>query len=142
MWSDSRYRLYRDPDHGMLAGVCAGISAYFGIDRMAVRLAFVLALVFFFVPAALGYVVLAIVLPKRPPALFASGEEEAFWRSVTTAPEDTLQTLRRRFADLRGAAALDGRPRRLTRFRPPPQVQGFVRGILDFAQRVASQARP
>ena len=24
MWTDSRYRLYRDPDHGVLAGVCAG----------------------------------------------------------------------------------------------------------------------
>jgi phage shock protein C len=100
MWSDSRYRLYRDPDHGVLAGVCAGISAYFGVDRVAVRLAFVVALLFFFVPAALGYVVLAIALPKRPPALFASGEEEAFWRSAATAPDDTLQLLRRRFADL------------------------------------------
>jgi phage shock protein C len=100
MWTDSRYRLYRDPDHGVLAGVCAGLSAYFGIDRVAVRLAFVLAFFFFFVPAALGYVVLAIVLPKRPPALFASGEDEAFWRSAATAPDDTLQLLRRRFADL------------------------------------------
>jgi phage shock protein C len=100
MWSDSRYRLYRDPDHGVLAGVCAGISAYFGVDRVAVRIAFVLALVFLFVPAALGYVVLAIALPKRPPALFASGDDEAFWRSAATAPDDTLQMLRRRFGDL------------------------------------------
>jgi phage shock protein C len=100
MWTDSRYRLYRDPANGMLAGVCAGIASYFGVERVVVRLAFVLALVFFFVPAALGYVVLAIALPKRPPALFASGEEEAFWRSAATAPDDTLQRLRRRFSDL------------------------------------------
>ena len=59
MWSDqrNRYRLYRDPRNGVLAGVCAGLAAYFGIERVAVRLAFVLALVFFFFPAALGYVV-------------------------------------------------------------------------------------
>jgi phage shock protein C len=100
MWTDSRYRLYRDPDHGVLAGVCAGLGAYFGIDRVAVRIAFVLALILFFVPAALGYVVLAIALPKRPPALFASGEEEAFWRGAATAPDDTLHGLRRRFGDL------------------------------------------
>jgi phage shock protein C len=100
MWTDSRYRLYRDPDRGVLGGVCAGIAAYFGIDRVAVRLAFVLALFLFVVPAVLGYVVLAFALPKRPPALFASGEEEAFWRGAATAPDDTLHHLRRRFGDL------------------------------------------
>lgn len=100
MWTDSRLRLYRDPDHGVLAGVCAGIAAYFGVERIVVRLAFVLAFFLFFVLAALGYVVLAIALPRRPPALFASGEEEAFWRSAATAPDDTLQLLSRRFGDL------------------------------------------
>jgi phage shock protein C len=100
MWTDSRYRLYRDPDHGMIAGVCAGIAAYFGVERIVVRLAFVLAFFLFFVLAVVGYVALAVALPKRPPALFASGEEEAFWRSVTTAPDDTLQRLRRRFSDI------------------------------------------
>ena len=100
MWSDSRTRLYRDPDHGVLAGVCTGLAAYFGIDRVAVRLAFVVALFLFVVPAALGYVVLALALPKRPPALFASGEEEAFWRGAATAPDDTLLRLRRRFTDM------------------------------------------
>jgi phage shock protein C len=100
MADPARFRLYRDPAHAALAGVCAGIANYFGIERVAVRLAFGLALVFFFVPAALGYAVLAIALPKRPPALYASGEEEAFWRSVATAPDDTLSGLRRRFGDL------------------------------------------
>jgi phage shock protein C len=100
MWTDSRIRLYRDPDHGVLAGVCAGIAQYFGVDPIAVRLAFVLGLFLFFVPAALGYVVLAFLLPRRPPALFASSEDEAFWRSVGTAPDETLGGLRRRFADL------------------------------------------
>jgi len=95
-----RYRLYRDPANGVVAGVCTGIADYFGIERVAVRLAFVLALIFFFVPAALFYVVAAIALPRRPPALYASGEEEAFWRSVATAPDDTLSRLRRRFGDL------------------------------------------
>jgi phage shock protein C len=93
-------RLYRDPDHGVLAGVCAGIAAYLGVERIAVRLAFVLALILFFPPAALGYVVLAFLLPRRPPALFASSEDEAFWRGVAVAPDDTLAGLRRRFADL------------------------------------------
>jgi phage shock protein C len=94
------YRLFRDPDRGMLAGVCAGIADFVGIEPIVIRLAFVLALVLFFVPAALVYVILAFALPKRPPALYASPEDEAFWRGVATAPDGTLQGLRRRFADL------------------------------------------
>jgi phage shock protein C len=96
----SPFRLYRNRERGMLAGVCAGVADYIGIEPTIVRLAFVLALVFFFVPAAVGYVALALLLPVRPPALFASPEEERFWRGVATAPDDTLQGLRRKFADL------------------------------------------
>ena len=100
MVSDSRARLYRDPEHAILAGVCAGIADYLGAERIVVRLAFVVALFLFIVPAALIYILLAIALPKRPPALYASEAEAAFWRGVTTAPEDTLAALRRRFGDL------------------------------------------
>src|SRR4029077_1750228 len=97
MWNGSRYRLYRDPEHGLLAGVCAGIADYLGVERIVIRLAFVVPLVLFIVPAALAYIVLAIALPKRPPALTMSGEETAFWRGVATAPDDTLAGLRGRF---------------------------------------------
>lgn len=101
MWTDStRYHLYRDPGRGVLAGVCAGIAAYFGIAPIAVRLAFVLALLLFFPPTAIAYIILAIALPKRPPQLFGSREEELFWRGVATAPDDTLHGLGRRFGDL------------------------------------------
>ena len=100
MWTDSRHHFYRDPQHGVLAGVCAGIADYFGIERIIVRLAFVVALVLFFPPTAIAYLVLALALPKRPPALYANREDEAFWRGVATAPDDTLYGLKRRFGDL------------------------------------------
>ena len=100
MWNGTRHRLYRDPGHGILAGVCAGIADYLGIERIVIRLAFVVALVFFIAPAALAYILLAIALPKRPPALYRSEEEAAFWRGVVTAPDDTLAALRRRFGDV------------------------------------------
>jgi phage shock protein C len=96
----SPFRLYRNRERGVLAGVCAGIADYAGVEPVAVRLAFVLALVFFFIPAAIGYVILAFLLPAKPPALYASREEEAFWRGVATAPDDTLQGLRRKFAEM------------------------------------------
>lgn len=94
------YRLYRDPERGMLAGVCAGIADFVGIEPIVIRLAFVLALILFFVPAVFVYVILAFALPKRPPALYASPEDEAFWRGVAIQPDGTLQSLRRRFANL------------------------------------------
>jgi phage shock protein C len=100
MWNGSRYRLYRDPEHAILAGVCAGIADYLGVERIVIRLGFVVALVFFIVPAALAYILLAIALPKRPPTLAMSGEERAFWRGVATAPDDTLAGLRGRFGNL------------------------------------------
>ena len=99
-WNQRRFRLYRDPAHGILAGVCAGIAGYFGTGRMPVRLVFLVALVVFFIPTALGYVVLAYALKPRPPALYADAEEESFWRGVATAPDDTFTTLRRKFGDL------------------------------------------
>lgn len=94
------YRLYRNPDRGLLTGVCAGVADYFGFEPMPVRFAAVLAAIFFFVPVAIAYVVLSFVLRPRPPALFQSSEEEAFWRGVATAPDGTLQSLRRKFGDL------------------------------------------
>jgi phage shock protein C len=94
------YRLYRDTEHGILAGVCAGIADYIGARPIVVRLVTVLGLIFFFPPTVVTYVVLAIALQPKPPMLYANRDEEAFWRGVSTAPSDTLQSLKRKFRDL------------------------------------------
>ena len=102
-WTNSgntRYRLWRDTDRGIIAGVCAGIAGYIGVEPIVVRLVAVLGLVFFFPPTIVAYVILALVLRPKPPALYASPDEEAFWRGVGTAPADTLHSLKRKFADL------------------------------------------
>jgi phage shock protein PspC (stress-responsive transcriptional regulator) len=44
--SNGTKRLYRTQDGRVVAGVCAGLAAYFGIDPTLVRLAFVVASVF------------------------------------------------------------------------------------------------
>lgn len=98
--SGNPYRLYRDRERGILAGVCAGIADYIGVEPIIVRLVAVLALIFFFPPTFVVYVLLAIALRPKPPALYESREEEAFWRGVSTAPSDTLQSLKRKFGDL------------------------------------------
>ena len=98
--SSTRYRLWRDTDRGIIAGVCAGIAGYVGVEPIVIRLVAVLGLVFFLPPTIVAYVILALVLRPKPPALYASADEEAFWRGVGTAPADTLHSLRRKFADL------------------------------------------
>ncbi len=56
-------RLFRDPGHGMLAGVCAGLGNYFGIDALWIRLLFI---VFTFAGASsiLVYIILWLVVPE------------------------------------------------------------------------------
>jgi phage shock protein PspC (stress-responsive transcriptional regulator) len=69
-WTDSRQRrrLYRDPDNGVIGGVTAGLSAYFNIDLLALRILFVVLLLIgggtpFFI-----YLVLWIAVPKATTA--------------------------------------------------------------------------
>jgi phage shock protein C len=100
-------RIYRDPERGWIAGVCAGIADYAGVDPMPVRLAAVLFLVFFFLPALVAYAAFAIVLKPKPPEPFASPQQEALWRDLRTEPASVLNRLGSR---LRG---LDGRLRRM-----------------------------
>jgi phage shock protein C len=107
VWTNSsrRHRLWRDSDRGIIAGVCAGIADYIGVEPIVMRLVAVLGLVFFFPPTIVVYVILALVLRPKPPALYASPDEEAFWRGVGTAPADTLQSLKRKFVDLEARLA-------------------------------------
>lgn len=60
----SRYyrRMYRDPDHRILGGVCAGMGAYWHIDPVLLRIAFLIAF-FGFGIGILIYLLLWIVLP-------------------------------------------------------------------------------
>ena len=57
-----RKRFFRNPDDKVLGGVCSGISAYFDIDPIWLRLAFVLA-VFFGGTGILLYIILWIIIP-------------------------------------------------------------------------------
>ncbi|QGY45564.1 PspC domain-containing protein [Maribellus comscasis] len=61
--SRRKRRLYRDPEHKVLGGVCGGLAAYFDIDPVVMRL--IMVLLFFFTGIALFvYLILWIVVPK------------------------------------------------------------------------------
>ena len=71
------HRLYRDKDNAILAGVCAGIAEYAGLNRKGVRLVTILMMLFppFFAFIVISYIILAIVIPVKPRDLFENQEQ-------------------------------------------------------------------
>lgn len=56
-------RIFRAKNDRKIAGVCAGIAAYFDIDPVIVRLGWLMA-VFCFGGGVLAYIIAAIVIPS------------------------------------------------------------------------------
>ncbi len=94
------HRLYRDRENAMLAGVCAGLASYFGLNRKGLRLIVAVATVFFFPFIIPAYIILAIILPVRPQGIYQDESQEKFWRGVTMAPSDVFSSLSHRFREL------------------------------------------
>lgn len=107
--SSTPYRLWRSRTDSKIAGVCGGIAEYANIDAWIVRLGFIIGF-FAFTPVFFtGYIILWWLLKERPTGLYESREEEAFWRTVATKPDQTLSGLRGKFRDLdRDLAKLEG----------------------------------
>jgi phage shock protein C len=96
----SRAKLYRDPDHGIALGVCAGLADYFGVNLTVVRVVTVLGLVMFTIPTLLIYLGAAWLLPVQPRDLYRDASEAAFWRQARTRPQETVGALRHKFREL------------------------------------------
>jgi len=96
------HRLFRDKQHAMIAGVCAGVADYWDFNRKGVRVACVLMMLFPpFIPfVMISYIVLALVLPVKPANLYADEEQAVFWRGVNNAPADVFGALSHRFREL------------------------------------------
>jgi phage shock protein C len=69
--------LYRDPDKGKVAGVCAGIAEYFGLEKWLVR---ILTVTGFFLLAGpfvlVAYVAAWFILEKKPSAGFTKPKSQ------------------------------------------------------------------
>jgi phage shock protein PspC (stress-responsive transcriptional regulator) len=57
------HRMYRDPDHRIIGGVCAGMGAYWDLDPWIMRAIFI-ALIFAGGLGILVYLILYVVLPE------------------------------------------------------------------------------
>lgn len=91
--------LYRDPQHGKVAGVCAGLGAYFQVKPKFLRLAAILGCVFgLFIPIILAYALLVFILPTEPADPRWQGDE-AFAGNREAAPP-SAGDLKARFQQL------------------------------------------
>jgi phage shock protein PspC (stress-responsive transcriptional regulator) len=65
---DTNYKkLTRSTSNRMIAGVCAGLGEYLGIDPTVVRLLVILAFFTGFGGIALVYLIMALVVPEQAP---------------------------------------------------------------------------
>lgn len=58
-------KLYKSNSDKKLAGVCAGLAEYIGMDPTAVRLLWALATIFAGL-SIFAYIVAAIIIPEKP----------------------------------------------------------------------------
>lgn len=94
--------LYRDKQNAKLAGVCAGIADYTGINVFWVRLGMIVAICFpptsmFAVP---GYIAGWLLLNKKPAHLYQDKQEQQFWQGVRQSPKRTAREIRAQFRDI------------------------------------------
>lgn len=60
-------RLYRSRNDRMLGGVFGGLGVYLGVDATLLRIGFaLLAIVTWFVPAVVAYVIAMVIMPEEP----------------------------------------------------------------------------
>lgn len=67
-------RLYRDENNKLLGGVCAGLANYFGIDKIIVRILFVLGFGIAFIP----YLILWVAIPSSASTMIGSVRKRLF----------------------------------------------------------------
>jgi len=72
-------KFYRDPDRVVFAGVCSGLSAYFGIDLVLVRVLFIAALCL----GTFGFWVYVILWAVTPKAATVAQKLEMYGEPVT-----------------------------------------------------------
>jgi len=78
-YSREHRKLYRDVEHNILGGVCTGIAAYFNVDPVWIRIAFVV-LFFINLVGLIAYLILWVIVP---PAVTTTQRLQMRGRPVT-----------------------------------------------------------
>lgn len=98
-------RIFRDPDDKILGGVCSGISAYFNMDPLWLRIIWALS-IFVFGFGIILYLLLWVIIPKASTTaekLEMRGESVNINNIEKTIREE-LEHLKKKVNDMRGEA--------------------------------------
>lgn len=90
-------RLYRIPEKKLLAGVCTGLAAYFGIDVVLVRIVFVVLTLFTGI-FALVYLAMMFIVPRAD-----TPAEVAAAHGLPFNARDVLERARKKYQAFRAA---------------------------------------
>lgn len=71
---------YRDPAHGLVLGVCAGLSDSFGFRLVPLRVIVAVSLLLFTMPTLLLYLAAGLLLPAKPLTYYGERDERELWR--------------------------------------------------------------
>ncbi|WP_138378826.1 envelope stress response membrane protein PspC [Luteithermobacter gelatinilyticus] len=93
-------KFYLDKRNGKIAGVCAGLADYFGLDVTLIRIVTLICLFFFGPVILVGYILLAWLVDPRPDDLFHSEKESEFWKNVRVKPHNTVRDIRHKFREI------------------------------------------
>jgi phage shock protein C len=96
----ARTKFYLDKDNKKLAGVCAGIADYTGVDVTLVRIALVLLTVTTSGSFILAYIIAAWLAPDKPSGLYSSSEDARFWQGVRSNPKRSTAEVRSKFREI------------------------------------------
>lgn len=119
-------RIFRDPDNQVAAGVCGGLGAYFNIDPIWFRIAFLMAVIFAGTGVLL-YIILWLVIPEAKTTaekLEMRGENVTVENIERTIKEE-MDTLKQKFNDLSDGAKTWGESGQAQ------HAKGFIRKFLD-----------
>jgi phage shock protein PspC (stress-responsive transcriptional regulator) len=118
-------RLFRDPNNAWIAGVAAGVAAYFGIDVLLIRLLFVIGTLAWG-GGILLYIVLWLLIPE---AKTGSDRLQMAGKPITV---DSLKEVVKR-ADVKGAAHRAGD----TMAEPAGRVRDGINSIFRLIVKIA-----
>ena len=83
-------RFYRDADRGMIGGVCAGASEYFGFNLCITRILAVIALFWTGGVAIFAYLAIVLLVPKRSSARPEQPVDRDFKHALRSSPGQTV----------------------------------------------------
>ena len=96
-----RTKFYLDKQNKKVAGVCAGIADYTGLDATLIRIALVVLAVSTGIgPFLIAYIAAAWIAPAQPTELYASPEDARFWQGVRSNTKRSTAEVRSKFREL------------------------------------------